>query len=125
MTLKQKIVEDFINSEKLNFTAYNTYSIEIGEMYDKLVASIKRGESFEKFLVFENAMAPNGAVKMDRINTYFDDKEKKTITRQVIFKYPVYNYLKDRYTTAMEEMKQKNKEVPLPKEPAKTKESIW
>ena len=83
-------------------------------MYDKIVETVKNGEDFKRFLNFEGATTIDGKIRFDLETTYFDKEQKKDIRTKVVFKYPVYTFLYERYKQAMADIKEKEAKIPLP-----------
>lgn len=119
MTLREIIVNEFINDPWRFKTVYQTNQSELFRMYDKMVEAIKKGEDFKRFLAFEGATTAEGKIRYDRESMYIDpeDKKKVAIKTKVVFKYPVYNYFYWKYTEALADIKEKESKIPLPVNP--------
>ena len=117
MTLKEIIINKFLNDDRKNFSIYHTNFEELSRMYDKVADVARKGEDFKRFLQFENAITFDGKIKFDLTTDYFDKETKKTLVNQkVVFKYPVYNFFYNEYKTAMADIKAKAELTPLPNE---------
>lgn len=112
MTLKEKIVGDFMGDEKRCFTVFNTNQNELFRMYDEVVEAVKKNENFDRFLNFKGATKADGKIRLDRESNYIDpdDKGKKIVKTKVVFKYPVYRYFYINYKEAVESIKEKELE---------------
>jgi hypothetical protein len=114
MTLKEKIINEFLNDETKNFTLFQLTYSRMAEMYDQIVQVVKNKENFQRFLNFEGAITPEGRVKFDKKVTYFDKELKKDITTKIAFKFPIYNFIYSKYRTAIYDIAEYQKKIPLP-----------
>lgn len=89
--MKQKIIREFLEDEKANYSIYGTTSTELSKMYDDLVAWINQGKTLQAWLISEGAMSLDGSVRRDRLITIHRDG--KDVPLRLVFKYFVYNYL--------------------------------
>ena len=110
MKLKEKIIQDFLADNIRNFTLYGLDYKKMSDMYDKVVASIKAGENFDRFLNFEGAITSDGKIRYDKQVTYFDKELKQNIVTKIVFKYPVYQYIKNKYNDGMNAIRERELE---------------
>lgn len=116
MTLKERIINDFLSNNQRNFSIYRTNFGELSRMYDKLISALKSGTKLERFLNFEGATTSDGKIRFDMEADYIDpeDKQKKIIKTKVVFKYPVYRYFYEQYMESISKIKEKESKIPLP-----------
>jgi len=113
MNLKQKIIQDFLNDDLKNFTAFNTDAVELGRMYDQVIEYSKLPQKnwFERLLIETKAITHDGKIRFDREALIYDKESKKDIKVKSSFRFPVFNYLKSRWQEAMDNIKAKNEEA--------------
>ena len=114
MTMKDNIINEFLNNETKNFTLFQLTYQKMSEMYDRITEVIKNKEDFKRFLNFEGATTSDGKVRFDKQVTYFDEAVKKDKTTKIIFKYSIYNFLYSKINTALFDIAEQQKKIPLP-----------
>lgn len=104
MTIKERVISEFLNSER-NFDIYETSEDELSKMYDTMKETVEKKKKWTTFLLEQKAItkSSDGVIKV-RFDREVMNKNGNG-TQKLVFKYPVYNFLRTKFLEITEAIK--------------------